>query len=478
MAALLAVSLLGMSVVVAPAGAQQLDNRSPSTTTVAPGDTVDVTVDVSSNTNNIQLLDEAIESGSSNAEITSATSAESQAAISDDGNSVSALYLSPVSSDTLEYTVSVASDATDGETIELSGTIVDSDGGETDTGTTTVTVETADPGPFTVSNLDPVDVETAPEDSLTVSADVTNDGTAEGDTDVRFTLDGTTEATQTVTLDAGETTPVSFDITAPTQTGEYVHGIETNDSDVSGDLSVTSDPGPFTVSNLDPVDVETAPEDSLTVSADVTNDGTAEGDTDVRFTLDGTTEATQTVTLDAGETTPVSFDITAPTQTGEYVHGIETNDSDVSGTLSVINEPNFTIRSLDPESVSVGQGNTIDVSTTVENTGGAGEQTISLQIDGTEIASSTRSLNNGETTTIVFSNVATAELAPDTYTHAVSTANETTEGSLTIEPSVTTYASASGTVEVNGLVNAVSDWRAGQIDVGLLLDIVNTWRQG
>jgi len=381
MAALLAVSLLGMSVVVAPAGAQQLDNRSPSTTTVAPGDTVDVTVDVSSNTNNIQLLDEAIESGSSNAEITSATSAESQAAISDDGNSVSALYLSPVSSDTLEYTVSVASDATDGETIELSGTIVDSDGGETDTGTTTVTVETADPGPFTVSNLDPVDV-------------------------------------------------------------------------------------------------ETAPEDSLTVSADVTNDGTAEGDTDVRFTLDGTTEATQTVTLDAGETTPVSFDITAPTQTGEYVHGIETNDSDVSGTLSVINEPNFTIRSLDPESVSVGQGDTIDVSTTVENTGGAGEQTISLQIDGTEIASSTRSLNNGETTTIVFSNVATAELAPDTYTHAVSTANETTEGSLTIEPSVTTYASASGTVEVNGLVNAVSDWRAGQIDVGLLLGIVNTWRQG
>jgi len=124
------------------AAAQQLDNRSPTSQTVAPGDTVDVTVEVSSSSQNIDVLEESIVSGSGNADIISASSDTTQVPTSFPSDSLEVVYLSSVDSDTLTYTVEIDSGASDGDTVELSGTIVDSGAGETDTGTTTLTVDT------------------------------------------------------------------------------------------------------------------------------------------------------------------------------------------------------------------------------------------------------------------------------------------------------------------------------------------------
>ncbi|SEH53166.1 major cell surface glycoprotein [Halopenitus malekzadehii] len=122
------------------AAAQQADSRSPGSATVAPGGTVDVTVEISSDQQNMDLYTEEIVTGSGVANITSASSQQTQVPTDLPSDSFEAVYLASVDSDTLEYTVSVDDQAQDGETIEVSGTIVDSSANETDTGTTTITV--------------------------------------------------------------------------------------------------------------------------------------------------------------------------------------------------------------------------------------------------------------------------------------------------------------------------------------------------
>ncbi|PSQ37956.1 hypothetical protein BRD13_08050 [Halobacteriales archaeon SW_5_70_135] len=86
---------------------------------------------------------------------------------------------------------------------------------------------------------------------------------------------------------------------------------------------------------MDPVTVTKAPGETLSVSADVANVGEVSGDAEVAFTLNGDAVATQTVPLDAGEITQVTFEVAVPDQTGEYVHAVETDGSIADGTLIV-----------------------------------------------------------------------------------------------------------------------------------------------
>jgi PGF-CTERM protein len=96
-------------------------------------------------------------------------------------------------------------------------------------------------------------------------------------------------------------------------------------------------------------------------------------------------------------------------------------------------DPVFIVSNLTPVSATVEPGDTIsEISADVENVGGAGEQTIELQLDGQTLDSQTLQLDNGQSETVTFSDV-TAPDSEGTYTHAIASADQTASGSLTVE---------------------------------------------
>jgi len=82
---------------------------------------------------------------------------------------------------------------------------------------------------------------------------------------------------------------------------------------------------------------ETAePGETITVTATVENTGGAEGTQNVSFVFEGETVSTQEVTVSAGSTQQVTFEATAPEETGDYTHGVQVGDNEVvEATLTV-----------------------------------------------------------------------------------------------------------------------------------------------
>jgi hypothetical protein len=185
--------------------------RTPEATTVAPGESIDVTVDVASDQQNIEILSESLRTNTEAANITDASSEAAQVATEFPSDSAEVVYLSPVDGDTLTYTVSVSEDATDGDTIELAGTAIDSDSNETETGTTTIevsrfstdrepTTETASPG-------DTVDVSVSVT-GADASIDLLAESVASEDTENLEIVDASADTAQAVINDDGSSVSV------------------------------------------------------------------------------------------------------------------------------------------------------------------------------------------------------------------------------------------------------------------------------
>jgi surface glycoprotein (TIGR04207 family) len=95
---------------------------------------------------------------------------------------------------------------------------------------------------------------------------------------------------------------------------------------------------------------------------------------------------------------------------------------------------NFEVSNLDPQNVTVTQGDNITVTATIENTGDLSDtQTVEFRVGGAAVASETVELSGGANTTVEFENVSTAGLAPDTYTHGVFTQDDSQTATLTVE---------------------------------------------
>ncbi|WP_340817803.1 S-layer protein domain-containing protein [Methanolobus sp. WCC4] len=94
---------------------------------------------------------------------------------------------------------------------------------------------------FTYSNLQvsPILVKTGEE--LTVTVDVANTGTAEGDKDVKLMINGSTVDTQSITLDTGDETTLTF-TTSMEEAGTYE--AQVGDATASFDVEKSSIPGP------------------------------------------------------------------------------------------------------------------------------------------------------------------------------------------------------------------------------------------
>ncbi|WP_299265764.1 CARDB domain-containing protein, partial [Halorientalis sp.] len=146
-----------------------------------------------------------------------------------------------------------------------------------------------------------------------------------------------------------------------------------------------------------------------------------------------------------GEQYPV--DVSVSIGGGETVEGT-INEDDGVVTLKSVGAPDpsptadFQVSNLQaPAEATV--NDTITVSADVQNDGGAeGTQSVKFGVDTDgdgsleTLASQSETLASGASTTVTF-NVDTTGLAADTYTHGVSTANDTATAQITLNPPAT-----------------------------------------
>lgn len=139
----------------------------------------------------------------------------------------------------------------------------------------------------------------------------------------------------------------------------------------------------------------------------------------------GDSEETATATDEDGETTTTSDD-------GEET--ATTTDTVGETATPAEGAPFFEVSDLSPTEMTVEQGDKVDVSATITNTGDAdGEQDVNIVIDGSVTVSRTVSLGAGETTELTFEGVSTGELAVGEHTHRVVSADDEQTGTLTVE---------------------------------------------
>lgn len=185
----------------------------------------------------------------------------------------------------------------------------------------TVTLTVAE-GNFVVENLSPATAEVQIGEQLTISATVVNDGPVEDTKDVELRIDGGTLLKQEVTLAAGADQSVEFSgvDTSGLSTDVEQHSVWTPDDEATGVLTLLPvETGPGTL-QLNVVDA-----DGVAIGgASVTGDGIDEttnsdgvltleleaGDYDLTITS-GELEATQTVTIEADETTSATVELAA-----------------------------------------------------------------------------------------------------------------------------------------------------------------------
>ncbi|MEY7849273.1 GLUG motif-containing protein [Natrarchaeobius sp. A-rgal3] len=377
-----------------------------------------------------------------------------------------------VDTDGLEISLEVVGDETGevfagtNDTLELADeeATVEFDVGElTDadeyTATVTADAENADQQTETAGFTLDVDADSAEFD---VEIEKTNSPVKAGETlevVVNATNLGETTATQTITLtDTGFGNEVRDELDVRLEPGEFDDSVVLTwqtDSEGTGTGDVTvetanesvtetvtvedrDEQALFEIADLEPETATVEQGEPLDVSATVTNRGDERGEQPIELHIDGDEIANETVALDTDETESVEFTgvETETLEPDSYEHGIFSEDSDQTGTLTVearAEEAFFAVGDLEPTEHTVEGGETVDVSATVTNVGDeTGEQTVELRIDDAEIANRTVELEGEATTTVAFTDVSTTGLGPGSYEYEIASEDSTRTGTLTI----------------------------------------------
>jgi len=284
-------------------------------------------------------------------------------------------------------------------------------------------------------------------DDEDVALIVENVGEQAGSFDVTLGIGSAVSQTQSTSELAGgaSETVVFGSVTGGLSAGEYSVDVSTADDAVSGSLSVQT-PAESVLSNLSIAGQGTAA--TITEGADanvsvvVENVGGQTDSFDVTLAIGSAVSQTQsTGQLAGGESETVVFQgVTGSLSPTEYSVDVSTADDATSGSLTVegTGEAESALSNLDiagqGTNATVTEGTDRDVSVVVENVGGAsGSFEVTLEVGAFVTQSqSTSALAAGGTETVVFENV-TGDLPPTTYGVDVSTADDATSGTLTVE---------------------------------------------
>ena len=365
--------------------------------------------------------------------------------IAADGSSASVSYFGATTADSgpvtfVTVTLETAADASGTTDVSLDVTeLTDSEGAPydlTEINTATITIEEPNSPP----TADAGDDQTVDEDTQ-VTLDAT--GSSDGDGSIAsyawtqtgsgpsVTLSDTSAAQPTFTApDVDSATDLTFEVTV------------TDDDGATATDSVTVTVEPTNEApTIDAVSDQTVTEgDSATVAVSASD---PDGDS-VSLSL---TESPDFVSLSNGEITIEPGDGDA--SDSPYSVTVEANDGN-GGTATesfqvTVQEPaeaNFQLSNLDAPT-TVTQGDTIDVSADVENTGGqtatkAVEFRVDTDGDGDiadedALVDQSVELAPGATETVTFADVDTGSLEPGTYTHGVVTADDSATATITVE---------------------------------------------
>lgn len=412
--------------------------RTVSTTEPAPGGTVRVTGTVSLDSERtIDYLDEFSPTFNSTELVSvtlDGTTVGTDLEIVGDGEVL--VSVSDVGPGNLKfvYDVAVPTDAAAGTTYTLEGA-AQVDSNDTVRMNDSQLVVTPPTSEFDVNITATTDEALAGED-VTVEAVVTNTGDAAGEQDVRFSVDGTEQATDRVRLAEGEKKTVSFDYrTKKTDTPRLTVEVATADDTASEQVTVL-DPAAFEVT-LDSVNSTVVAGETVFVEATVTNNGSVNATQDVRFSVDGAEQATNRVTLAGGASEQLSFDYrTEETDQPEITVGVSSENSTASRMVSVLAPAAFEV-TLDSVDSTVVAGETVSVEATVRNTGEtATSQPVTFSVNGTEQETTNLTVGADQREAVLFEYETSDTDLPAVTVGVSSEDNAVTETVVVQEPAV------------------------------------------
>jgi hypothetical protein len=404
--------------------------RTLNTTAVDPGETVRVTATVSRDSSGVvDYLDEFEPAFVEDASLVSLTANGEPISESLLGEFNDTILVSvenaPAGTVTVTYDVTVPATATPGESYSFDGLAQTGDGDDEKTsvgGDSTLVVGGGAPT-FEVALSSVPESVTAGEE-LAVEASVTNRGNGEGTQQVGLAVDGTVEASTTVSLDIGESAPVAFDYT-PTEADTPAVAVAVSSANETVSETVTVDtPASFEVA-LSALPESVTAGAPLSGAAVVTNTGGTAGTQSVTVTAGGEVVTEAQVTLGPGENDSVAFDYTTtPADTPALTVTASSSTGTATETVAVTEQALFGV-SLAGVPASVAVGETLSVGVTVKNTGGAeATQQVSLAVDGQSEASTAVTLDPAESESLSFDYTVT-ETDQSELGLTVSSANET-----------------------------------------------------
>ena len=345
---------------------------------------------------------------------------------------------------TTDLTVSITDDdntINPDETTTVEIAVASADGG---VGAAELGVELSDPGVATITDV-----------SVLHSPGNTDNAVAGGggSADVKYAFadspDDESVTILEVTLQAGSPGSTNINVVENSQTGNLV----VFDENGAGYTLDTVGSATLTV-NEQPVAVAAATPETVTEGETMTLDASASNDPDQGDSLTYLWEQTSGPDVTLSDDTAVAPTFTAPDVSEETellflltvedeFGAIATTTVDVTVQPSEPAAANFQVSDLEaPDSAT--QGDEIDVSAEVENTGGqAATKSVEFRVDanddgfgdsGDVVLSRDVELDPGEFTTVEFPSVDTSGLAPGTYTHGVVTPGDSATAQITIDP--------------------------------------------
>jgi hypothetical protein len=313
-------------------------------------------------------------------------------------------------------------------------------GGVTSSATTVIVNE---PANFDV-RITGVDSAVTAGETVTVAYEVTNTGDLQGTQNIRFAVNGTTEATESgLGLNGSETFSGQF--TYDTVVGDSPAvsvNVSSENSSVTETVTV-NEPANFDV-RITSVDSAVAVGETVTVAYELTNTGDVRATQDIRFAVNGTTEATESgLGLNGSETFSGQFTYaTSSGDTPAVSVSVSSNDDSVTETVTVSEPANFDVIITSVDS-AVTAGETVTVAYEVTNTGDVrATQDIRFAVNGTtEDTESGVTLDGSETFSGQFTYVTGDADTPAVSVNVSSNDDSVTE-TVTVEQPATSALSA------------------------------------
>lgn len=313
-----------------------------------------------------------------------------------------------------------------------------------------ITIENPEPAVFEINSLVPENIEVKRDEQIQVTATIQNTGGEQATKAVNYstTVPTLESRTQRVSLSPGDKQTLTFELnTSGIAPGEYSHTVSTSNGQIEGQLTIKEvDPAVFILEGLTPQNRTLTRGTQLEITATIRNTGDRQAQKLINYNTSFPPDENQTnsMTLDSGSEQTITFEVnTSDVSPGKYRYSVSTPDDQRRGEITIESPepPVFEINSWSPENIEVKRDEQIQVTATIQNTGGKqATKSVTYQSnltggDATATQTQTVTLKSGASTTIAFDPIQTADVQPDEYTHTVSTPDDKGTGQITvIEP--------------------------------------------